>query len=124
MELAKAIRQRIVEDLGIGLIKHLPYILGTLPVLKHTLNREWRNSTEQSFFSTSIGIPSTPHALPNFASSMAFFTSIIKYWNRSIVRIVCIPIINYICVNFDIIQTLEIRLPLIKNRTEQKFYYT
>ena len=64
--------------MGIGLIKHLPYILGTLPVLKRTLNREWRNNTELSFFSTSIGIPSTSHALPNVASSMALFTSIIE----------------------------------------------
>ena len=68
-------RKSVVLDLGMGLIIILPHSDGTMPELKQTLNRICRKETQTSFFNTSTGIESLPHALPHFALVMAFHTS-------------------------------------------------
>ena len=64
-------RLSVVDDLGIGLIIHLPQSEGTMPLSRHILNKTCKKETAVSFLSTSVGILSIPVALPRFAESIA-----------------------------------------------------
>ena len=62
----------VADDFGIGLMMHLFHILGTILLLKQTLNNVCIYNTAESFFTTSACIASDPTAFIRFGLKLAF----------------------------------------------------